>query len=162
MKILITIIVAAVFTVTACQQKIKTSSSNENTALGVFFQEQHSGRLAALEERDVAGAIACFAADAYLMDIGATAQGVENIREHVEKVLSNMTISKPQNKQEGFEVEQHLAYDFGTTTMTLDFGMPEIEPTEVKSKYVCIWKKNSEGVWKISKLIFNQEEDGFM
>ena len=156
------IIATIALTVASCQQNIKANSSNESAVVGAFFQAEHSKRLAALEERSVADAIACFADDAYLMDIGATAQGIENIQEHVEKVLNNMTISLPRNTQEGFEIEKNLAYDFGTTIMTLDFGMPEIEPMEVKSKYVCIWKKNSKGTWKISKLIFNQEEEGFM
>lgn len=140
----------------ACQSTGNLALSQDQVkTLGEQFQKMHTERLVQLSKNNVAKAVECYAEDAYLMDIGATAKGRENIHKHLTAVLSTMTINEPVNTQEGVEISGNLAYDYGSTSMRLDFITGE--SMVVHSKYIAIWKKNDKNVWQISKLIFNQE-----
>ena len=145
----------------SCQTTTSTSSvlsKEEVAALGKKFQKMHAERLIQLEKGNVDKAVACFADDAYLMDIGALAKSRDSIRHHLEAVLSSMSLNETNNVQEGVEISGNLGYDYGSTTMRLDFEYTG-QSINVQSKYISIWKKNKSGQWKISKLIFNQNDD---
>lgn len=140
----------------ACQSTGNLALSQDQVkTLGAQFQKMHVERLLQLSKGNVDKAVECYTEDAYLMDIGATAKGRGVIREHLAAVLTTMSINEPVNTQEGLEVSGNLAYDYGSTSMRLDFITGET--MVVHSKYIAIWKKNEKGQWLISKLIFNQE-----
>lgn len=124
--------------------------------LKAYFGNQHLLRLQALEANNVEKALACYAEDAALFDIGATAIGKNKIRNHLLQVLQSMELKKTKNVQKEVEVSGDLAYDYGTTSMELHY-LFDGHVEEVKSKYIAIWRKQTDGEWKIVKLIFNQE-----
>ena len=136
-------------------QAQKNINSPKIQKLASTFQKMHNERLINLEKGDVEAAIKCFAEDAMLMDIGVGAKGIASIREHLNAVLSSMSLHHTENTQEGLEVSGNLAYDYGTTIMELKYKLNDITQ-KVASKYIAIWKK-SKGQWRISKLIFNQD-----
>ena len=145
-----------IFTSCKSTKTVSAELSKEELAiLGKQFQEMHSIRLLQLEKGNVDKAVQCFADDAYLMDIGALAKGKDSIRHHLETVLMSMSLNETNNVQEGVEISGNIGYDYGSTTMRLDFEFTG-QSINVRSKYVSIWKKLKSGKWKISKLIFNQ------
>ncbi len=137
-------------------QEVKERSDQQTKELAEYFAKVHTQRLLALEKEDVETFIAFYTEEAALFDIGATAIGKKNIRQHVQNVLSSMSIKNTKNVQKEVEISGDLAYDYGTTSMELHY-IYDGHIEEVTSKYVAIWHRQSDGKWKIVKLIFNQE-----
>ena len=145
------IVTVAIVTSLACQpQTIVDLTASDEAALRQAFDSEMKAANAA----DAAGWASLYAEDAIVLRPHAPAvQGREAIRQWLATLppISNA-------KGQGVEVVGHgdLAYLRGTYTMT--FSVPGVPaPIEEQGKFLQIYRKQSDGSWKMTREIYNSD-----
>jgi len=96
--------------------------------------------------------------DAYVLPFNAPiAEGKDQIRHVWSMLMSNPGYSLSFGPTKiGVAQSGELAYEMGTFDLTLanDAG----KPNTVRGKYVVVWKKQANGMWKAAADIFNTDQ----
>jgi ketosteroid isomerase-like protein len=103
--------------------------------------------------QDWKGDLALYAEDAVLMPPNqAAVQGKAPIQAWME---AYPPISNLQEQSLEIEGQGNLAYDRGTYSMTVTHV--GAAPLEDHGKYLTIWRKQADGLWKVARAIYNSD-----
>lgn len=113
----------------------------------------------AAEAKDVEKFVSFYAPNGSLMAPGMnTVTGTAALREAVTGLMATPGLDKLTFGTSGVEVARSgdLAWEWGTYEMTVTDPKTKKTSTE-KGKYVCVWKKQGDGSWKVVGDIFNAD-----
>ena len=111
---------------------------------------------AAIKAGDAAAVAQEYASDAHLLTANAPAMvGHDAITEGVRGWLSSMKVTDMTTNTTDVMVSGDLAVSTGTYTMSMQ--IPNGPKIDDKGKFVTVWKRQSDGSWKIVRDIMNTD-----
>jgi len=133
----------------SCQRDSRTA---DEAAIRAATREWNAAEAA----KDLEKCVSFYAADAERFATGSPAiRGIEALRAEWKKYLSSPgTFRWTTNKVE-VSNSGDLAYETGTFLLSTDAKSGH--PTTTKGKYVCVWKKQTDGKWKVVEDIDNPD-----
>lgn len=105
---------------------------------------------------DVEGILRTFADDVVLMPPGSPpVEGIDAAGEFLEEFLDAFSIEIGLTSED-IVVEGDVAYDWGTVSGTLE--PVDGDPQPVSNTYLLVYQRESDGVWRQTKHIWNENE----
>jgi len=80
-------------------------------------------------------------------------RGRSEIQKSFSYILSQAKRVDFSSKNQELDICKDTVFDLGTFTDT--FVTPDGNKTTFKARYMCVWKRQSDGTWKIHRFIFN-------
>jgi ketosteroid isomerase-like protein len=110
------------------------------------------------ESQDWEAFFAGFADDAVVLAPDApTAEGIDGIRKMLDALINTPGFSVKWVPTHAFVSESgELGYTFGTDVMTMDD--PDGNLVTENGKYATVWRKDTDGTWKVVLDMFNSAE----
>jgi ketosteroid isomerase-like protein len=104
---------------------------------------------------DVNGIVDAYSEDAKMLEDGIPiVEGKEKILESTKALLENIKFIKGSSEVIEVFSEKNLAYDMSYFNLTA-LTKKDSVVVENKWKHISIWKRQNNGEWKISRIIFN-------
>lgn len=126
----------------------------DTAALRTIIEEYNSKLTQSMLAGDMTATLSYYADDAVSMPSSAPMQkGKEAIRSYSEQMAgSGMKFTAVKFTTSEIGGSGNLAYEIGTYEMSIEIGPAKIDDN---GKYLTMWKKQSDGSWKIYSEIWN-------
>ncbi len=154
--------VAAVFSGAALAKqpksigKIKTANEAPIDAVVArkAIESANQDFVVALKKKDMKYITDAFEPDAVLMVPGVDGiYGREQIAKYFSAFVASYVIDETGSVTQDVTVAAHTAYETGLYTMSTHSGSSPV--TADHGKYLCVWKRDDDGHWRIVREIFN-------
>lgn len=133
-----------------------TPGVQDDSASRRRIEEGVAAWTAAVNRGDMSAVADLYTDDAVLMPAnGAAVRGREAVRTFFVQALGSMSPRDVKLWSDEIEVCGETAYEVGRYQMTLQ--PPGAAAMNDRGKYIVIWKRQSDGSWKIARDIFNSD-----